>query len=237
MLFRTNGQSETYEQALSDAGIPYLLRGGERFFDRPEVREARLLLRGAARSADSEDLPATVRAVLSGGGWSATPPEGGGAVRERWESLAALARLADDLTAVTPAATAARLRRRAGRAGRRAARAHRRRRDAGVAARGEGAGVGRRVRGRRQRGHAADHLRRDARAGGGGTAAALRRGDPGPRAPVGHLGAGPLARRPRQPATVPVPGRPAQPRRPSRPRRPGPGAARAPRPAGSAARG
>ena len=105
MLFRTNGQSETYEQALSDAGIPYLLRGGERFFDRPEVREARLLLRGAARSADSEDLPATVRAVLSGGGWSATPPEGGGAVRERWESLAALARLADDLTAVTPAAT------------------------------------------------------------------------------------------------------------------------------------
>jgi len=105
VLFRTNGQSETYEQALSDAGIPYLLRGGERFFDRPEVREARLLLRGAARSADSEDLPATVRAVLSGGGWSATPPEGGGAVRERWESLAALARLADDLTAVTPAAT------------------------------------------------------------------------------------------------------------------------------------
>jgi DNA helicase-2/ATP-dependent DNA helicase PcrA len=105
VLFRTNGQSETYEQALSDAGIPYLLRGGERFFDRPEVREARLLLRGAARSADSGDLPATVRAVLSGGGWSATPPEGGGAVRERWESLAALARLADDLTSVTPAAT------------------------------------------------------------------------------------------------------------------------------------
>ena len=40
VLFRTNGQSETYEQALADAGVPYLLRGGERFFDRPEVREA-----------------------------------------------------------------------------------------------------------------------------------------------------------------------------------------------------
>jgi DNA helicase-2/ATP-dependent DNA helicase PcrA len=105
VLFRTNGQSETYEQALSDAGVPYLLRGGERFFDRPEVREARLLLRGAARSADPADLAAIVRAVLSGGGWSATPPEGGGAVRERWESLAALARLAEDLTAVDPAAT------------------------------------------------------------------------------------------------------------------------------------
>ncbi len=105
VLFRTNGQSETYEQALADAGIPYVLRGGERFFERAEVREARLLLRGAARSTDSDDLPATVRAVLSGGGWSATPPDGGGAVRERWESLAALARLADDLGAAQPDAT------------------------------------------------------------------------------------------------------------------------------------
>ncbi len=105
VLFRTNGQSETYEQALADAGIPYVLHGGERFFDRAEVREARLLLRGAARSADSDDLPSTVRGVLSGGGWSATPPEGGGAVRERWESLAALARLADDLAAARPEAT------------------------------------------------------------------------------------------------------------------------------------
>ena len=90
---------------MADAGIPYLLRGGERFFDRPEVREARLLLRGAARSADADELSATVRAVLSGGGWSATPPDGAGAVRERWESLAALARLADDLAAARDGAT------------------------------------------------------------------------------------------------------------------------------------
>jgi DNA helicase-2/ATP-dependent DNA helicase PcrA len=46
-----------------------------------------------------------VRGVLSGGGWSATPPEGAGAVRDRWESLAALARLADDLAAARPGAT------------------------------------------------------------------------------------------------------------------------------------
>ena len=105
VLFRTNGQSETYEQALADAGIPYVLHGGERFFERAEVREARLLLRGAARSADADDLPVTVRAVLSGGGWSASPPDGGGALRERWESLAALARLADELAAARPDAT------------------------------------------------------------------------------------------------------------------------------------
>ncbi|MGZ4609346.1 MAG: ATP-dependent DNA helicase UvrD2 [Actinomycetes bacterium] len=105
VLFRTNGQSESYEQALADAGVPYLLRGGERFFDRPEVREARLLLRGAARSADSSELGSTVRAVLSGNGWNAQAPAGSGAVRERWESLAALARLADDLATSRPEAT------------------------------------------------------------------------------------------------------------------------------------
>jgi DNA helicase-2/ATP-dependent DNA helicase PcrA len=105
VLFRTNGQSETYEQALTDAEVAYLLRGGERFFDRPEVREARLLLRGAARSADSDDLAATVRAVLSGNGWNEQPPTGGGATRERWESLAALARLAGDLAVTLPAMT------------------------------------------------------------------------------------------------------------------------------------
>jgi DNA helicase-2/ATP-dependent DNA helicase PcrA len=105
VLFRTNGQSETYEQALADAGVPYLLRGAERFFDRPEVREARLLLRGAARSADGGDVPATVRAVLSAAGWSETPPEGAGAVRDRWESLAALARLAEDFAATRRDAT------------------------------------------------------------------------------------------------------------------------------------
>jgi DNA helicase II / ATP-dependent DNA helicase PcrA len=105
VLFRTNGQSETYEQALTDAGVPYLLRGGERFFDRPEVREARLLLRGAARSADTDELASTVRAVLSGNGWTSEPPAGGGATRERWESLAALARLADDLAAADPSLT------------------------------------------------------------------------------------------------------------------------------------
>ena len=48
VLFRVNAQSEVYEQALAERRVPYVLRGGERFFDRPEIREARLLLRGAA---------------------------------------------------------------------------------------------------------------------------------------------------------------------------------------------
>ncbi|MBK3624960.1 ATP-dependent DNA helicase UvrD2 [Streptomyces asoensis] len=114
VLFRTNAQSETYEQALADLGIPYQLRGAERFFDRPEVRKAGVALRGAARFGgndtlleDAVDLPSQVRAVLSGEGWTPQPPAGSGAVRERWESLAALVGLAQDFAAAQPGASLA----------------------------------------------------------------------------------------------------------------------------------
>jgi DNA helicase II / ATP-dependent DNA helicase PcrA len=109
VLFRTNAQSQAFEAALTDRGIGYLLRGGERFFARPEVREAVMLLRGAAR-ASSADQPVgeEVRAVLAAAGWTAAPPTtGGGAVRERWESLQALASLTDDLAAADPGVTLA----------------------------------------------------------------------------------------------------------------------------------
>ena len=109
MLYRVNAQSAAYEAALSDAGVPYVVRGGERFFDRAEVREAVLLLRGAARAADADApaaLPELVADVLrSGQSWSPDePPAGAGATRERWESLAALHRLSADLAAVDPTA-------------------------------------------------------------------------------------------------------------------------------------
>lgn len=105
VLFRTNGQSQVIESALAGADVPYLVRGGERFFARAEVRSAVLLLRGAVRSDDgSAPMGEVVRAVLSGAGWSPQPPDGGGATRERWESLQALVLLADDLQRTTPAA-------------------------------------------------------------------------------------------------------------------------------------
>ena len=103
MLFRVNAQSEVYERALADAGVPYVLRGGERFFDRPEIREAMLLLRGAVRSAESgEKLADLVRDVLSALSWSAGSPPAGGSARERWESLAALVGVAEELAAMQP---------------------------------------------------------------------------------------------------------------------------------------
>ncbi|MEU0528011.1 ATP-dependent DNA helicase UvrD2 [Streptomyces niveus] len=112
VLYRINAQSEVYEQALADAGVPYQLRGAERFFERQEVREAGAALRGAARFGGNDsllddvvDLPSQVRAVLSTKGWTTEPPTGSGAVRDRWESLAALVRLAEDFVRARPEAT------------------------------------------------------------------------------------------------------------------------------------
>ncbi|MFC7327689.1 ATP-dependent DNA helicase UvrD2 [Marinactinospora rubrisoli] len=106
VLFRTNSQSATYEQALSDAGVPFTVRGATRFFDRPEIRQAVHTLRGARNGADGDPLVATVRHILVPLGLTESPPEGRQA-RERWESLAALAQLAEDVAAAHPGATMA----------------------------------------------------------------------------------------------------------------------------------
>ncbi len=100
VLFRTNGQSEAYEQALAAAGIGYQLRGGERFFARKEVRDAILQLRAATRAVSAESpepLGQLVRDIVASLGYTDAAPHSGGALRERWESLAALVALADEL--------------------------------------------------------------------------------------------------------------------------------------------
>src|SRR4051812_9885710 len=94
VLFRINAQSEVFEAALADAGLPYVVRGAERFFERPEVRQAIALVRGAARAEDAadaaDDVLEQVRGVVSGMGWTPEPPVSRGNVRDRWESLQAL---------------------------------------------------------------------------------------------------------------------------------------------------
>ena len=104
VLFRINAQSQVYESALTDAGVPYVLRGGERFFERPEVRDAVVLLRGAAAGGNEPGaLVPTVRDVLASTGWVEHRPPPGGAARDRWQSLAALVDLAVDLVSEDPA--------------------------------------------------------------------------------------------------------------------------------------
>jgi ATP-dependent DNA helicase UvrD/PcrA len=116
VLVRVNADTERFERALAEAGLPVVVRGAERFYERPVVRQALVLLRGAARGEAGADrgpgvprgdpLPAAVRHVLTGMGLTAAPAAGG-AARERWESLTALAQLADDLHAANPEATLA----------------------------------------------------------------------------------------------------------------------------------
>lgn len=99
VLFRTNGQSQAYEEALSARGISYVLRGGERFFARPEVKQALVMLNAATRTHGIAPLHEVVREVLENTGWSATDDARVGAAREKWESLRALVDLAETMQA------------------------------------------------------------------------------------------------------------------------------------------
>ena len=99
VLFRINAQSEAFEEALAARSVPYVVRGAERFFQRPEVRQAVTLLRGSARSAADgggrgPELVEQTRAVVAGMGWTPEAPATRGNVRDRWESLQALTDLA-----------------------------------------------------------------------------------------------------------------------------------------------
>jgi DNA helicase II / ATP-dependent DNA helicase PcrA len=107
VLFRVNAQSEVYERALDEAGVPYQVRGGERFFARPEVRQAMTALRAAGSGQGGGELVEAVRTVLTPLGLS-DQPVAGTAGRQRWESLRALVGLAEELVAVEPGADLAR---------------------------------------------------------------------------------------------------------------------------------
>ncbi|HEX6497515.1 MAG TPA: ATP-dependent DNA helicase UvrD2 [Micromonosporaceae bacterium] len=100
VLFRTNAQSQAYEEALAEAHVPYVVQGAERFFERAEVRQAMVALRAAAASTPADTpLVEAVVAALEAVGWRPDQPPAGGAARERWEALAALVGLAEEFAA------------------------------------------------------------------------------------------------------------------------------------------
>ena len=101
VLMRVNSHSAILEQALEEVGVSSRVRGAIRFFDRPEVREAVHALRAAALTISGEPLFKSVSDVLRSLGWTMQAPDGPGAVRARWESLNAIARLVDDAPADT----------------------------------------------------------------------------------------------------------------------------------------
>ncbi len=101
VLYRINVQGQAIETALGDAGVTYQLRGATRFFELREVKEALMLLKGAAVNTAIEPLFKTVSDVLRSIGWTQDPPETRGAVRDRWESLNALMGIAEESAPAT----------------------------------------------------------------------------------------------------------------------------------------
>lgn len=101
ILYRVNAQSEAYEEALTEAGIAYQVRGGEGFFNRQEIKQALLALQRATERGADGALPEVIRQVLEPLGLTAEEPVGTRA-RERWEGLTALAQLVDDEVAQRP---------------------------------------------------------------------------------------------------------------------------------------
>ena len=116
MLYRINAQSEVYEEALTEAGIAFQVRGGEGFFSRQEIRQALLALQRAAErgaDADGRRCPRWCARLLEPLGLTAEPPVGhpgpgalggagragrtrrrrGGAAADSWTCRALLAEL------------------------------------------------------------------------------------------------------------------------------------------------
>ena len=192
MLFRVNAQSEVYEQALAERGRA-LRAARRRAVLRPRRRsgEARLLLRGAARAESSGRAASSTRCAMC---WPARlDPRGatGRGRRPRALGVTGGARHSRRGPAGDPA------RRGPGRIGQRTgsarfgpARADRAGRDAGVAALGQGPGVGRGLPGRPHRHDPADPARHHAGPDRRGATAALRRDHPGAGAAGVVLGAG-----------------------------------------------
>ena len=114
VLYRINAQSAALEYALDAAGISYQVKGGEGFFQRPEIRQGVNALADAARRLSrrdpgAEDQPRPtpeqlvnqVRAALVPVGLTPTEPTGA-QDRARWQSLGALVDLAEELSTATP---------------------------------------------------------------------------------------------------------------------------------------
>ena len=96
VLYRINGQSETFEGELSKLGIEYVVRGGQRFFQRPEIQAAIRVIRAEAAVETHKQTFEAVADIIRSLGWTAKEPVDAG-LRDKWESLNSLLEIVDEL--------------------------------------------------------------------------------------------------------------------------------------------
>ena len=99
VLYRINSQSEAIENALSTQGIGYQVRGGERFFARPEIQAAMRSIRAESLIDTGKSLFESVSEICRTHGWQAMPPTDVNANLERWEALNSLISIVEELPA------------------------------------------------------------------------------------------------------------------------------------------
>lgn len=97
VLYRVNGQSEAIEHALTQAGIDYQVRGGERFFNRAEIQNAIRAVRAEAVSNIDKPLYQAVTDIVRSLGWQTQQPTDKGSPREKWESLNSFLAITEEL--------------------------------------------------------------------------------------------------------------------------------------------
>lgn len=96
VLYRTNAQSQLYEESMASYGIPTVVKGGGRFYDRPEIRQAMVSLRAATNTeVGSLPLAEAVEQALEAVGWRRDDVPTGGAQREQYEAVSALVGLTE----------------------------------------------------------------------------------------------------------------------------------------------
>jgi DNA helicase-2/ATP-dependent DNA helicase PcrA len=97
VLYRVNSQSEVFEKALADRGIDYQVRGGERFFNRPEILQVVRLVRAELITPTAKPLYQIVSDSCRELGWMSKEPAEAGAVREKWEALNSFLAIVDEM--------------------------------------------------------------------------------------------------------------------------------------------
>lgn len=97
VFYRINAQSEHIENALSKAGVEYQVRGGQRYFSRPEIMSAVRMVRAEAANPSGSSLYETVSAIARSLGWQSIAPNVSGRALEQWEALNSLVQIADEL--------------------------------------------------------------------------------------------------------------------------------------------